>query len=146
LKVASSRFRNARPVLGAVVVIGISFYLFGNGVSTKSAALSDPDVGTLADAEEITVFLKSYLQPEDRVVAVCPSDCPLEFYFRKHGIPCGHLVCEVNSSARVLIVINKVHRQTLTAVLNEVRIPTYNLPLAKTIWESETASLHEMTL
>ena len=146
LSAASSWLRNARPVLGAIVVIAISLFLSVSVVNTGSVPLSDPDVGTLVDADEVAVFLKGYIQPTDRVVAICPSDCILEYYFRKHGIPSGHLVRDVDSSERALIILNKGRQETLTFILNEAQVPAGNLPLAEVIWESETARVYAMPL
>ena len=60
----------------------------------------------LRDGEQIALFLKGYLKPHDTVLAIEPSDAPLEYYFIKYNIPLNYLNASIGPSNRVVLVIN----------------------------------------
>ncbi len=95
--------------LGLALVLSVSIW------QGQSIALSE-ETGTLRAAEQITLFLRDYLRPGDRVVAVTPSLSPLEYYFTLHGLPLEYLLAAATEGERALIVV-KEPEQTLSWVL-----------------------------
>ncbi len=70
----------------------------------------------LAHAEETTLFLKSTLGPDDKVIALYPSQRTLFYYAQKNGLPMSHFVVPKNID-HVYIVVN-VRRRTLDEALH----------------------------
>ncbi|HEY6330675.1 MAG TPA: hypothetical protein VI756_15160, partial [Blastocatellia bacterium] len=73
---------------------------------------------SLRDAEAITLFLKDYLRPGDKVVAESPSDNPLGYYFGLHGVSSEYLTADADTSARILVVVNNTAHQSIQEVLS----------------------------
>jgi hypothetical protein len=111
------------------------------------------ETGTLREAAQMAAFLKDRLGPEDRVIAWCPSDRPLEYYFQRCGVPTHHLVASVGwrkdephwHGVRLLAVINKTHGQTLADLAQRYRLAEVANPAAaRLVWEGDTVTLYEI--
>jgi hypothetical protein len=92
--------------------------VFGVSVVMRRPVFRTPETGTLADAPEIARYLLAELKDGDRVVALSPSDPPLDYYLLRRG---GRRLDEINARAgrtggRVYVVVNPKHLQTLAAV------------------------------
>lgn len=92
----SSIRKKAKPVLANLLIIFVSLFIAGLVVVGQTPFQRDDlgkqSIGTLRDAESITLFLKDRLSPGDAVYAhwaACPS---LEYYFRKYKVPVEYLI------------------------------------------------------
>jgi hypothetical protein len=127
----------------AIISVAPSFWLALRLLSSQSVYYSAA-TGTLRDAEAITIFLKSYLQAGDRVLASVPSDAPLVYYFNLHGIPLEHFKTGLDSANRVLIVVNKAERQELESFLEMKHSARADFSAARVIRYYESATLYRM--
>ncbi len=99
------------------IILSISTGL--NVVYTQSVYYSE-ETGTLIDAEQITLFLKDYLQLGDRVFAVGPADFPLLYYFEKYNVPNNYLLSNTATADRILVITN-THEQTVEGVVHSTK-------------------------
>jgi hypothetical protein len=111
------------------------------------------ETGTLREAAQMTAFLKDRLGPQDRVIAWCPSDRPLEYYFRRSGVSAGHLVASIGwrndepdwRGARLLAVVNEAHGQTLAALAGRYHLHEVTDPdAARLLWQGDAAAIYEI--
>jgi hypothetical protein len=111
------------------------------------------ETGTLREAAELTVFFKDHLNPQDRILAWCPSDRPLEYYFRRCGLSTHHIVASVAwkqdephwQGERLLAVVNQAHGQTLAAMAKRYRLAEVGDPsAARLVWQGEAAAVYEI--
>lgn len=96
-----------------------------NNVQSRSVEQS-LETGTLPEARELTVVLKERLRDEDRVLARCPSNAPLLYYFRKEGVPSRYLIEESEllswQGRHLYVVVNRNHGQTLQELMQRYRL------------------------
>jgi len=142
LRPIGSKINHYRYVIFVILVITLSFWLSLNVIRTKSVYYSE-EQGTLRDAEAITIFLEDYLKHGDRVLAVCPSDAPLLYYFNLYDVPVKHLFYDLHSSYHILVVVNEP-RQTLEGLLDQEGLSVSNYSVPKLIQQYKYASLYEM--
>ena len=102
------------PILCVLLAASLTGYV------GATSAVADFDRGgassTLRDAEEIALFLKTRLRPGDRVVAMCPCDAPLRYYFMRHKVPVAYMHTDIRKSRRALLVVDP-KRQTVGRLL-----------------------------
>lgn len=103
--------------LGAVLFC----VLIGANISMSKSILRSEATGTLPAAQEITLYLASRLEPTDRVIAKCPADAPLRYYFDRAGLSPTYFRNDP-SKAKAVFVIVKHGRHSLESLLAE-----YNL-------------------
>jgi hypothetical protein len=110
--------RNSQPaghILSLVLVL-ICVWCGVFAVRTQAVyKLNEND--SLRDAEAITLFLKDYLRPGDKVVAESPSDNPLGYYFGLHDVSSEYLTADADTSTRILVVVNNTAHQSIQEVL-----------------------------
>ncbi len=63
--------------------------------------------GTVEDAEEITLFLKDYLRPGDKVMALGGAISLIQYYSMLHDVPIEHFSLEGEFGDRVLVLLNE---------------------------------------
>ena len=143
LRLIESKIINNKSFIVTLLAVALSFWLNLNVVTTQSVYYSN-ETGTLRDAEEITIFLKDYLKPKDRVLAPRPSNLPLEYYFKTYDVPVKYLSSDLNSSRRILIIVNKSKHQTLWEILDKEGLLGTNLNVPKSIRHYESATLYEI--
>jgi hypothetical protein len=107
------------------------------------------ETGTLPSARELTLFLKDRLDSGDRVLARCPSDAPLEYYFKRHGVPRRYLISGTDlptwDGARLFVVVNRAHGQTLDDFVARYRLDQFaDLTSARLLCEADDASVFEL--
>ncbi len=115
----------------------------------SGSVLSSTDTGTLRDAPQVVEVLRERLRPGDRVVAACPSDAVLEYYFRRRGIPTAHLSMAGPSGlpegGRVFLIVNKAHGQTLAALEARARREqVVDRGSVRLVHASDSAAVYEM--
>ncbi|MDD2889360.1 MAG: glycosyltransferase family 39 protein [bacterium] len=137
------KFNRYKHVIFSILALTLSIGLSINVIRTKSVYYSE-DTGTLRDAKAITIFLKEYLNFNDKVLGICPSSAPLMYYFKLYNIPLDYLTpLDLNSSTRILIIVNKP-TQTLKSVLRESKISLNKYSSPKLIKQYKFAILYEM--
>ncbi|MBI3600117.1 MAG: glycosyltransferase family 39 protein [Nitrospinae bacterium] len=129
--------------ISIILSLALSLLLSFNVIHNKSIYYSD-EGGPLRDAEEITIFLKNYLMPGDRVMVTGVSDSLLEYYFNLHGLPVRHLYLNLDFSHRILAVVNKSENQTIEKVLNEAGLSTTGFSIPRVIKQYPSAALYEI--
>jgi hypothetical protein len=142
----------ARAVLAygaAIAVVGVLTWQ----VLADRQVEQSIETGTLREAPALTAFLKDRLMQEDRVLAWCPSDRPLEYYFRHEGISGHHLVASIGwrkdephwHGTRLLAVVNQAHGQTLAALIERYHLAEVSDPsAARLIWQGAYAAVYEI--
>ncbi len=142
LRPIESKISHYKHVIFGILTITLSFWLSLNVIHTKSVYYSE-QTGTLRDAKAITIFLKDYLKPGDRVLAFCPSDIPLVYYFNLYDVPVKHFFYDLDSSQRILLIVKK-STQTLERLLNKKDLSLTNYSVPKIIQKYKFASLYEI--
>ncbi len=129
----------------AIVAIILSFWLSLNVVQLKAVYYaSDPHCSKeLRDNEQIAVFLKDYLKPGDRVLDASFPDPPLIYYFKLYDIPVKYLASDLDSSNRILIIVNE-QIQTLEGFLDKKGLFLTSFSVPKLIKQYKLASLYEI--
>ncbi len=109
----------AIPFLAVALSIVLSFNVVHNNSFYRSS-----ETMSFVEAEEMAIFLKSYLRPGDSVLAVGTFYCPLRYYFKLHEIPDNQLVDRLNPNSkrpnRLLVVANEVALKTAGSSGGEV--------------------------
>ncbi|MDH5661480.1 MAG: glycosyltransferase family 39 protein [Elusimicrobiota bacterium] len=142
LRTIGSKINRYNYVIFGILTITVSFWLSLNVIHTKSVYYYQ-DNRTLRDAETITIFLKDYLKPGDRVLADCPSDAPLMYYFNLYDVPVEHFFYDLDSSYRILAIVHEL-RQTLEGLLREEGLAVTNYSVPELIRQYKYASLYEI--
>ena len=112
------RLKFMRGLTLAAIVIGLA--LLGG---VRQAALLVPQLPGLwmirGDEENTVLYIKSYLQANDLIVAASPDDAPIWYYSELHGIPSASLDTRNAVFARALVLVNPVDGQTPSSVIAE---------------------------
>lgn len=123
--------------------LSLSIWLSVNTVRSQAVYFSN-ETGTLRDAEKITLFLKEYLRPGDRVLVGVPSDAILTYYFDLYGVPRDYLKSEMVSSKRIWIVVNESSHQTLTGFLDGIAPLLRDFTSPEILTRHESATIYQM--
>jgi hypothetical protein len=101
------RFRSGMVLIAIAVAL-----LLGLHVQRRNSVfLSNEGRGL----EEMTMYLQRTLLPGDSVLVELPSDGPLLYYFKKHGVPPAYL--NAVTGRRVLVVLNQVSGDDVEKVI-----------------------------
>jgi hypothetical protein len=148
-----SKIRSVKVFVFNISVVIFSLWLTYNVIHNQSILYST-DTGTLKDAEQITLFLKGYLKPGDRVFTLAPSEAPLEYYFRIHNIPISYLYADLKQCRRVIIVVNEAfhmtiierreRKQSVGELLDALKPQVTDLGILRTLMHYELATLYEI--
>lgn len=130
----------------AVIVLSISSI---TAIRSQSIYKSN-ESGILNDAEQITLFLKKYLEHEDVVYAICPSDFPLLYYFQKYEVPATYLFSNFHTdqtiltkAKRILFIISEPE-QTLNGVFLKSGLPPSGLKKIMPIKHFSSSEIYEL--
>ena len=74
-----------------------------------------PVTGTFPHGDRVAAFLAERWEPGDVVQASIPSDAPLEYYFRRAGLPTAAVNALPAPGGCIYIVVNRRHGQSLGA-------------------------------
>jgi hypothetical protein len=137
-----SRYKHAADVLIYTVTVafavGMSIYV----TQIRSVCHSD-DRGTLRNAEEISLFLKTYLEPNDLVLASSPYDAPLIYYCNKNGFTVNMYYRPDAVFQRLLLVVNEPN-QTYEEVMEKNGLPDDLRRIPRLIKHFQFAGVYEM--
>jgi 4-amino-4-deoxy-L-arabinose transferase-like glycosyltransferase len=135
------RYKSALCLLVPVV---LSLWLSYNCIQRRSVYYSR-ETGTLRDAEQITLFMKGYLKTGDKIVAVCPSDSPLNYYFTEYDVPVSYLSSDFDTTTlRIVAVVNHLENQSLEGIIDKVGLSKSDLSIPKVLQRYESATLYEI--
>jgi 4-amino-4-deoxy-L-arabinose transferase-like glycosyltransferase len=151
LRIAETRIGRRGPAVSAAIVIVLTLYLASYVIQTRDSvyrgALHEiSNVGLLNDASKITMFLKDYAKPDDRLVASGPSPAILDYYFSIHRVSPRLMLRDFDKCSRMLILVNEERDQTVESVLEKAGYPGPPPPNPTLIGEYEAASLYETEL
>jgi hypothetical protein len=127
---------------------GLLVLAVGLGVQTlvSGSVNSSTETGTLPDGPGMAAALREHLRPGDRVVAACPSDAVLAYYFRRLDVPAVYLESArppvLGADARLYLVVNRAHGQTLDDLTRRYRLgQVVDLEEGQLVRSSQTADL-----
>ncbi len=103
-------------VIMPILIISLTLGLGFNSYYRKSIYFSN-ETGTLLNAEEITLYLKKEIKPNDKIILGCPSEWPLKYYFDKYGLSYEYVNKDINKSSRIVVIINRLCNQNLEDIL-----------------------------
>ncbi|HEX9442876.1 MAG TPA: glycosyltransferase family 39 protein, partial [Candidatus Binatia bacterium] len=136
--------KTMRPaVVLPVAAVALSLALGLGAISTRSVYYSN-ETGTLRDAEAITLFLRGYLRPGDRLLLGIPSDQPLLYYFYRYGVTPEYFIAPLSSSRRVLVLVNLSHGQELARLLERMPFDRSRFGAPKAVRSYDSAVLYQM--
>ena len=118
-----------------VFVLGQSLW----SLPTLPSQIQDKD-----GIEEITIFLKDHLEPDDLVTASIPWLPSLRYYFNYHGIPRG-TIRQAGEFQRSFIVVDSLNQDTLFSVTPKMGfdIPVIDMDTAKIVFQVESWTVYE---
>jgi hypothetical protein len=125
----------------------VALLLGVNTIRSRSILLSD-QTGSLRDAEEITHYLMKTLQPGDMVVALFPSDAPLQYYFRTHAVDENSLYHGNpldRKCSKAYVVVNLTSGQSLDEVIDKNGLTgQFGLSTSRIVAQFATAQVIEL--
>ncbi len=98
------------------------------------------------DNEPIALFLKDYIKPGDRVLDFAGNEDPdpaMIYYFKLHDVPVKYLISDIDSSKRMLVILNE-KKDTLKDLLDNQGILLTKYTAPKLIQRYNVMSLYEM--
>lgn len=151
LKFIDSIIGKYKSVIIVFSALTLSLWLGLNVIRSQSVCFSD-EASTLRDAEQVTLDLKDYLKPGDKVVAHSPSDQPLIYYFNMYSVPAKYIFSESDryiqsesdDTSRIIVIVNDYYNQNLMEVLDKRGVLAANLGDPKLIYKYEYASVYKM--
>lgn len=112
----STRFRGIAE-RRVPLVAGTVALLATASVVTSFAVLLTRDTGTYREAADAAAALKQAVGPQDRVLALIPTNGPLDYYLHKEGVPREVMSRPEQNAARVFAVVDQGEGQTLANVV-----------------------------
>ncbi len=162
LKPIVSKISNHKSVIFAILAVILSFWLGLNKVQTPINYIKVP----FRDAENVTILLKNYLRPGDRVLPL-PRRVPLPahqshyhpdprlgFYFELYGIPSEYLFpgldsqMDLDQTDRIFVIVRNVFIQELEKLTGKMldkkglSVNSYSVP--QLIKQFTDTSLYKM--
>lgn len=137
-----------QELIFSLILVFLLFGLLFN-LSRNDSVLKSTETGILKDAKEIALFLKSNLKESNKVIAMCPSEFPLQYYFDLHGAskefrlpvdgqPQQYLK---GKNKRAVVVVNKSKGQTIEEILKAYGLESFS---PKKIQHFGSADLYEI--
>jgi len=133
------KITNNTSFLYATAALILSLFLSYNVVRKDSITRYNESVGL----ENTVIYLKDYLTPGDRVVALVPLNAPVVYYFNLYGVPIEYFLLDLRSGRRLLAIVNEQF-QTLQEVLAGARKHADNFDDPKVIKQSLPIRLYEL--
>lgn len=141
---ASQLPTRARAAQAGAALAAVAATLFlGLHLFWLRSADDSQDNATLRSADAIAAWLKPRLGPDDRVMAACPADAPLAYYFGRHGLPPSHFYGPLKPTQRIIVVVNDTEGQTFEGVLKESGLARSDVSAPATLGRFEDATLYE---
>lgn len=114
---AEAKIGKYKPLLFPILAITLSLWVGVNTVQTQSIYYSNPSI----DAEQITLFLKDFLRPGDKIVRDGWLGSPMLYYFNLYGVPVKHINLDSEPRGR-LLVIDNVRGESIDEMLDQKRL------------------------
>ncbi len=104
-------------ILLALLIPGLSL---STDLNQGRATAAEPGV-----EEEIALYLQQTLLPGDLVVVQAPMAAPLEYYFRRYGLPLEAFDRQREDVRRLLVIVSDKYEQTVESVLQRKGLQGY---------------------
>ena len=110
----SAKGKNVATILLSIVILMLTGYnIISHGSIYKSS-----QTGTFIDAKEIALFFKTKLNDNERVIAICPSNAILSYYFNYYNIAYNYLYYDNLNASSIYIVVNNTEGQNIDTLIN----------------------------
>lgn len=143
-----ARTRRALAAATPVVVTAVAMALMAAAFATQPATFdetNEPEERFMKqDSEQIALFLKEHLRPDDAVVAVFPLDYPIEYYVRRHQLPFSLLTRPSTTASRYIFVTNDAIGQTIEKVAAKAALDSASIAGARPLRAFTYSTLYEV--
>jgi len=130
---------------GYLAILGVAILLPAFLLATFSINPPYP-MQTTGVEEEITRYLKNYLQPGDVIVAVSPTRAQVGYYFSAYDIPDDFFYDHQSEFNRVIVLVNEKHNQTLESISEHEGLTNLlDLDAAKLIGRFKYTAIYEIS-
>lgn len=106
----------------------------------------DQKLHAIGAVEQVAVYLREELQPNNVVVATSPDNVVLKYYLRRYGLPDD--ITELTSGKsfeRAIVVVNQAYGQDLEYVLNQRSfLDDVNINSAQEIFKSNRFTIYQL--
>ncbi|MEF9475646.1 MAG: glycosyltransferase family 39 protein [Candidatus Mariimomonas ferrooxydans] len=136
LSYIKSKISLYNTVIFSILVITLTVWLGWNSFQSQSRRAYD-------DYEQVTIFMKDYLKPGDRVLTEANPHPSMMYYFKRYNVPARHLISDLNSSQRILVIIDK-QTDILEEFLDKKGVSITNYSAPKLLQRFSLASLYEL--
>jgi len=136
----NSQIGKARPIFFTTLIVVVSGWMGINAIRSQSVYYSEE--GAFRDAEDIVLFLKERLEPQDSVVAGFNA-APLEYYFMAHEVPVQYLA-DADESIRVWTAVNGAPAERLNDILALHGVSRTDFTKPRLIKKFDFAELYQM--
>ena len=131
-----------RHALTALVAIALALILSLNDWSTGS--VRNVVEGVFPQSREIILFVKTRVQPGDKIAADFPASGSLRYYWNQLGFPDGYFANMQERADHLLVVAAKVPRQTPESVLAALKMSAADYGVTREVKAFDTATVYEM--
>ncbi len=134
--------KSTLAVILPLLAVSLSGWLMWNDLNPGDYS------GKTINKERIASFLKDYLRPGDRVVDFVGNEDPdpsMIYYFKLYGVPLEHLIADLDSSRRIIVIINE-KKDSLKKRLNERGIVLAKDTPPRLIRRYNVVSLYEIDM
>ena len=143
-----ARTRRALATATPGMVTAIAIALMAAAFATQPAMFdetNEPEERFMKqDSEQIALFLKEHLRPDDAVVAVFPLDYPIEYYVRRHHLPFSLFTRPSSTAPRYIFVTNDAIGQTLEKVAAKAAFDSARIADARPLRAFIYSTLYEV--
>ena len=132
-----------------LIAVWCTILIFNGGsLLVHKSVLRTFTTGTFPDAETVARFLYDSGYMAGPVLAMIPSDLPLQYYLAKHGFQWDQWALPLGGAVRsATVVVNRDWAQTVDSVLRARGITAALPDSAKhLIWESPGAAIYAVTI
>ncbi|MBF0312078.1 MAG: glycosyltransferase family 39 protein [Oligoflexia bacterium] len=127
-------------IIAVVLMVFIPWMIFE---WKQRSILSLSEDKTLLAAKEVSLYLRPLLSSEDRVMAKCPADAPLEYYFGRYNIPKKGLIVPKATPRNIYLVQRKEQSIEAIFIANQEKglLPGESL---RAIYEAKDAIVYKV--
>jgi hypothetical protein len=138
------KFKHYKSFITAVLAVVLSIWLGLNDVQTRATSYSERK-GTLRDPDYLTIFLKDYLKPGDRVLFTqWWWDFSFAYYFNLYDVPVEYLASDSNSAHRLLVLVSNQVGETVEDILDSHKLSITKYKVPRLLLQDKYGSLYEI--
>ena len=132
---------NAKSTAFSALSVLLAFWLSFNIIYSRSVCYFQ-DTGAFRPAEKTALFLRGSLRPRDKVLAACPGNAPLLYYFGLHHVPLKYFYMNLKNSNNIFVVVNG-NKHTVKFLSDN--IPPYGYSVPELVWQYQSAKVYKIT-